>query len=281
MDVILYNPLSRNGKNNKLVLKLSRRLRKKGHTVEIKSLLEISNIEEYLKSVNPKARFIIVGGDGTLNHLANSIKDYDVKQEIYLFKGGTGNDFARSIKAKKKLVPIKKYLYNLPKISFNNKEYLFLNGVGLGIDGYVGHKLNEAAASKSRSNYLTITLSSFRTFNPGASVVTVDGKVIKIKKTWLVSVMNSQYFGGGMKIAPFANRNDETLQVVIVKGLSRLKLILLFPLIYRGWHRFIKKYVEIIEAKEVSVKFDEPNYMQVDGETFDNINEIKVKTANL
>ena len=41
---------------------------------------------------------------------------------------------------------IGKYLKNLPQVEVNGKKYLFLNGVGYGIDGYcceVGDKLRE------------------------------------------------------------------------------------------------------------------------------------------
>lgn len=278
MDIILYNPISRNGKNNRLVLRLARKLEKNGKSVEIKSLLEISNIANYLNSVNKRARFIIVGGDGTLNHLANAIKDIKIEQDIFLYRAGTGNDFARSIKTRKRLFSIKEYLYNLPTIEFNEKEYCFLNGVGLGVDGYVGHLVNEAAIKKNKGNYLAQALTAFKTFEPVGSTVIIDGVSRTYDKTWIVAVMNSKYFGGGMKIAPHANRSDNKLDVVVVKRVSRFKLFLIFPLIYIGWHRFFKKYVEIHKASDVTITFDRPNYMQIDGDTFDGISEIKVKT---
>ncbi|HHW79242.1 MAG TPA: hypothetical protein GX742_00410, partial [Acholeplasmataceae bacterium] len=75
MDIILYNPLSRNGKNYKAVLKLQKKLSKDNNQVIIKSLLEIADIEAYLKTVDSNSRFIIMGGDGTINNIANQIRN--------------------------------------------------------------------------------------------------------------------------------------------------------------------------------------------------------------
>ena len=40
---------------------------------------------------------ILCGGDGTLNIFVNDIKDMDVKNTIYYYASGSGNDFAKDI----------------------------------------------------------------------------------------------------------------------------------------------------------------------------------------
>lgn len=277
MDVILYNPISRNGKNDRLVLKLARKLRKKGRSVSVKSLLEIPDISAFLAKIDDRARFIIVGGDGTLNRLANEIKDFNIPQDIYLYRAGTGNDFARSLKSKKRLVSIKEHLYNLPKVTVEGKRYSFLNGVGIGLDGYIVHLVNESKFNKNKGNYLTKSLYALRKFQPIKSRVTIDGKVIETENTLLVSVMNSKFLGGGMRMAPHASREDDNLDVVIIKNVSRIKLFLLVPTIYLGWHRFIKKHVEIHKGKDINIEFLSPSYVQIDGESIKEVTEISAK----
>ncbi len=277
MDIILYNPLSRNGKNHKAVLKLQKRLLKSREHVKIKSVLEIPRIDEYLKSVNENARFIIMGGDGTLNRIANQIQNLDIKQDILMMRGGTGNDFARSLKIKNNLVSIKKYLYNLPKIKFDEKENVFLNGVGLGLDGNVVYKVNESSRTKSKRNYFLNTMSTIKNFKPMKTKVTLDNnEVITTDKTWFITVMNSKFFGGGMRIAPKADREVEDLDVIIVKKIPKILILLIFPIIYLGWHVLLTKYIEFHKTTNVKIETINPTYLQIDGEDYKDINTIEV-----
>lgn len=277
MDIILYNPLSRNGKNYKAVLKLQKKLSKDNNQVIIKSLLEIADIEAYLKTVDSNSRFIIMGGDGTINNIANQIRNLEIKQDVLMMRGGTGNDFARSLKINKKLVSIKQYFNDLPIIEYNGKELVFLNGVGLGLDGNVVYKVNESSRTKSKRNYFINALSTIKNFKPFKSKVIIDNElVIENDKTWFVSIMNSKYFGGGMKIAPKARREEKDLDVIIVRKIPRYLILILFPIIYLGLHVFLKRYVKIYKAKEVSVEIDQNTYLQIDGEDDNNIDKIKV-----
>lgn len=274
MDVILYNPLSRNGKSIEVVYQLKEKLEKKGRLVQIENLLTIKDVKTFLTSHLQCERFIILGGDGTLNRLVNEIRDIDIKQDIYLLKAGTGNDFLRSINPKNKndIVDIKKYLKNLPIIKFNNKEKLFLNGVGLGLDGYVCHELNISRNKKNKRNYFKNTFRAFKKYQPKKSKIILDEQhEIKIEKTWLVSVLNSKYLGGGMKFAPKADRLSEYLYVVIIKDAPKWLISLIFPLIYLGWHQNIKKYVEIHQVKKAEIIFEEPSFLQIDGEDYNEI----------
>ncbi|VEU81195.1 diacylglycerol/lipid kinase family protein [Haploplasma axanthum] len=275
MDIILYNPLSRNGKNIKLVNKLKKKLNKKGRIVDTINLLEITDIELFVTTNQNIDRFIIIGGDGTLNRLVNGIRGIDIKPGIFLYKAGTGNDFIRSLPGRKKgLIDVKDYLKKLPKVSFNNREMLFLNGVGLGLDGLVCHKVNNSKYKKNKFNYFRHALEAFREFVPRVSKVFIDGLEIQVDKTWFVSVMNSKYFGGGMKIAPKASRLNDTLEVVIIKKVPKFILLTIFPTIYLGWHTKLKKYVNIYKGKEVKVVFDQGVIMQIDGDDFTDIKEI-------
>lgn len=275
MFLILYNPISRNGANTSVVEKLARKMKRKHEEVRVLSLLEIEDSKEFLSSLDADTKIILVGGDGTLNRIANQIAGLEKIPEVYLYKAGTGNDFRRSIKKRGKITQIDQYLLNLPKVKYNKKQRYFLNGVGLGFDGLVCQIVEESKNKKTKRNFYASVFAALKQYQPIDCEVEVDGVTKKYKKAWLVSIMNSKYFGGGMKIAPKASRTDECLYTVIVHGISKHKLRLLFPLIYLGWHTKIKG-VTIIKGKEVIVKSNEPTYLQVDGDVVENLTEIKV-----
>lgn len=279
MDIILYNPLSRNGKSIDVVRKLEKILTKKNKEHITVNLLEIINIKEFISNYNEHDRFIIIGGDGTLNRLVNSIRGIEVRSEVFIYKAGTGNDFVRSLKVKNKnnLIDIKKYLENLPTVTIKDEELLFLNGIGLGIDGLVCHYVNNSRGKKNKYNYFKNALKGFKDYTPKISKVIIDGKEITVNKTWLVSVLNSKFLGGGMRFAPKADRTSDIMYVLIAQKAPRWIVGIIFPSIYLGLHKLFRRYVKLYPAKEVEIIFEQETYLQIDGEDFNSINSVVVK----
>lgn len=275
MFLILYNPFSRNGANTNVVEKVVRKMKRKNESVRVKSLLEIEDKKEFLEKLDPETKIIIVGGDGTLNRVANELRGIEKLPEIYLYKAGTGNDFRRSLRNKKKLTRIDQYLINLPEVSFRDENIVFLNGIGLGFDALVCHTVEESKKKKNKLNFFASVFKSLKNFEPFDFEVEINGERKRFENVWFVSIMNSKYFGGGMKIAPKADREKDTLEVVVISGISKFKLSLFFPLIYLGWHTGIKN-VKIFTGKDIKVYSDLPAYVQIDGEVYENILELNV-----
>jgi len=266
MDILLYNPLSRNGKNQKFIKKITEKLKKSGNEVVSYSILSIDNVNEFLESTNINDRIIIVGGDGTINRLANRIYDLEIKNELFMLQAGTGNDFIRSLKTKKWIVPINEHIKKLPKVSFNDQKRYFLNGSGAGLDGFIGHLVNNSKYKKNKLNYFRHAFEGFVKFHPISATINIDGKEIYEKKMWLASIMNAPYFGGGMKVAPMANRSDDKLVLVVLKNIPKWLLFLIFPTIYLGWHVIFKSFVDFYIGEKISIKYDQPTYLQIDGD---------------
>lgn len=277
MNVILYNPLSQSGGSEKDALKLVKKLNKQKQSSQLIDLLTIKDINDFIYRHRKAKRIILVGGDGTLNHIVNNLATLDFAPRLYLYSGGTGNDFARSIKAKKKLVDIKNYFKDLPEITFNGETRKFINGVGLGLDGLVVNKVNNSKFKNNKFNYFRHTLEAFKEHRADDLEIYLDGEKKEFKKTWLCSIMNTKYFGGGMKIAPKASRESSELDLVIVMRANKFLLFLLFPFIYLGWHTIFKRYVKVIKTKEVKIVYKNAKMMQIDGEGYQNIKEIIVK----
>lgn len=269
MYLILYNPISRNGANIEVVTKLVKKMRKKHENVESLSLLEIEDPKSFIETLDNDTKIILVGGDGTLNRIANQVIGIEKLPEVYLYKAGTGNDFRRSIKERGKIVRIDQYLTNLPQSEFENKKVAFLNGVGLGFDGYVCYLVEGSKNNKTKLNFFVNVFKALKSFKPSDFEVEVDGVNKQYKKAWFVTIMNSKYLGGGMKMAPKAKRENQDLHVIIVHGVTKAKIFTLFPLIYLGWHTKIRG-VELLRGNKIKVKAATPAYVQVDGEVYAN-----------
>lgn len=266
MDILLFNPLSRNGRKEKFIKSIVDHLEGKGNKVSTQNLLDITDVKAFLETLDPHDRLILVGGDGTLNRLANKIYDLEYPNPLYMYQAGTGNDFIRSLKTKEKVVLIKPYLKDLPTVTYENQNQYFLNGAGAGLDGFIGYLVNHSKYKKNKLNYFRHAFEGFAKFKPIEATVTYDGISVSEKKMWFVSVMHAPYFGGGMKIAPKASRNERSLYVVMVKKIPKWLLIFIFPTIYLGWHVIFRRYVSIKRVDHVSIKFEKDTYLQIDGD---------------
>lgn len=215
-------------------------------------------------------KLIIAGGDGTLNHFINDTDGMDIRNEVYFYPTGTGNDFLASVGEEKgKLIPLNSFLENLPTVTVNGKDYKFINGVGYGIDGYcceVGDKIRET--SDKPINYTSIAIKGLLFhFKPVNAKVTVDGKVHRFKKVWLAPTMFGRFYGGGMIPTPDQKREDGTISTMVYHGCGKLKALMLFPSIFKGEHVKHNEVVTVFKGHHVRVEFDRPTALQIDGET--------------
>lgn len=226
----------------------------------------------FLAKLKKDDDIVISGGDGSLNKLVN-IFDFDkIDNKVYLHKAGNGNDFLRDInELKEDIVEITPYLKKLPKVSLDNgKEVKYINGVGFGVDGMVCVESDKLKAKgKKKINYtsLSIKLLLFKYKKARAKVV-VDGKEYNYKRVFIASAMNGKYYGGGMKEAPTQDRCGDKISVIVWHNFSRLGALMNFSKIFTGDHVKKTKKLAVLEGKDVTITFDRPTDLQIDGESF-------------
>lgn len=278
MNYLLYNPLSQNGQN---VGKIKEIEEQYGGNVEKISVLEDEKYERVLSSVTGEDEILLVGGDGTLNHFVNRLKGKTLPCKIYFNAKGTGNDFFNDVKEKTvgDKILINDMIVNLPRVIVNGEEKFFVNGIGFGIDGYcceVGDRITERGKV---ADYTAIAIKGllFHYKTPNATI-TVDGVAKTYKKVWLAPTMKGRFYGGGMMVAPKQNRFDEerTVTSVVMYGSGKLKTLVVFPSIFKGEHVKHSEMVEVRKGKRVTVEFDRPTALQIDGETVLNVTKYEV-----
>lgn len=280
--IALYNPYADNGngKENAEMLTIASAL----DEFEYVDITTINNYEKFFSETPVETRIVLCGGDGTLNRFINDTKKIRIKQKLYYHPCGSGNDFARDVGTGENLIPLEEYIKNLPVVCVNGKEYRFINAVGFGIDGYcceTGDKLR-AKKPKKKINYTSIAVKGLLFhYRPTRAIVTVDGKKTFYKKVWLSPTMFGKYYGGGMMPAPKQARTSVhgTTSVMVFHGCGKLKTLCVFPSIFKGEHIKHKKNISILSGHAITVKFQKPRTLQIDGETITNVTEYTVKSA--
>lgn len=280
---VLYNPLAGNGKGENAAKKLKELLN--GDELTFTDMTKVSDYRALFASMPEDERVIVSGGDGTLNRFINDTEEIAFANPVYYYATGSGNDFLKDIGGNvgDKPVCIDKYLKALPTVDVKGKSYRFINGIGYGIDGYcceVGDKLRET--SDKPINYAGIAIKGLLFhYHPTSATVIVDGVEHKYKKVWLAPTMNGRYYGGGM--IPTAKQDrlnkEHTVSVMVYYGSGKIKSLAVFPSIFKGEHVNHREMVEVLSGKEITVRFDSPAALQVDGETIIGVTEYSVRTG--
>ncbi len=273
MTYVLYNPLSDNG-NGKVNAEKIRALMPS----EEPEFLDITETDtlKFLTDVSPDDRVVVSGGDGTIHYLVNQLGGNAPSHTIYYYPSGSGNDFTADVRGgKNELLLLDPYIKNLPTVRVSGRELMFLNGVGYGIDGYCCEEGDKQRQKSDKPiNYAAIAVKGMLfKFRPRGAVIVVDGVKHEYRHVWLAPTMNGRFYGGGMNVAPGQDRlnPERKLTVIVMHCPGKLKTLMAFPSIFKGEHVLKKDIVDVLTGNEITVTFDKPTPLQVDGETFTNV----------
>lgn len=281
---VLYNPHANNETGEEEAKKLSAL-----YGEENLEYVDVTGIVDYkskLAEIPEEQGIILCGGDGTLNRFANE-GGADLKREVLYYSTGSGNDFLRDLGMEKGCEPfaINDFMKDLPTVTVNGEERYFINGVGYGIDGYCCEVADQLRGKTTKPiNYTGIAIKGLLFhYKPTNAVVTIDGKEYNFKKVWIAPTMNGVYYGGGMMPTPKQDRLnvERKVSTMIFHGSGKLKTLMIFPSLFKGEHVKKEKNVIVFEGKEVTVKFDRPVALQIDGETVLGVPEYTVKTKKI
>jgi len=238
----------------------------------LRSTLKIENFNDFLDKNTQITDILYLGGDVYINYLINNVDLTRIKQNIYLAKSGSGNDFLRSLSR------INSGSITIGEAVTNQGTRRFINGAGIGIDSLVCHYV-DSDAKKNKLSYFINFFRAIIKYHRKDFTVTVDGVKHEYHKGYFVAVQNGKFFGGGMKVAPNANITNDDFVICVAHNLNSFIVQILFMTIYMGVHKYIKKRIDFLKGKEISIKVSEPYYFQTDGELTESVDEITIKKA--
>lgn len=282
MTYLLFNPLANNSKGEQDARMWASDNNAK---CEFKSLLEISDMKAFFDGLGEDDDVILTGGDGTLNRFANDVYGYGFKNPVFYVKCGSGNDFYRDNEkyAKDGRIDLRPFLKDLPLVTVNGIQRRFLNGIGYGIDGETCRigDIQRATSDKPVSYSKIAIRLLLGSYKLKKANVTVDGRTSKFENVWMASTMKGRFYGGGMMVAPAQDRfnKEGTVSVVALYKKSRLITLMRFPSLNKGEHVNKKDWVTVQTGKKVTVSFDQPCALQIDGDVIENVLTYSVETG--
>ena len=134
-NLILYNPYSGRGLFEKKLFILKEKLENRGEVVDVyytegeKSLISKSFCDGMIYD-----RFIVIGGDGTLNEVINGLMRLDNKPAVLYIPNGTVNDVGHALGLSKNINKILKLLDSEPVLKdigkINNRFFSYVTAAG-------------------------------------------------------------------------------------------------------------------------------------------------------
>lgn len=199
---------------------------------------------------------IAVGGDGTIHEVVNGLmaakSESGSTAQLAIIGQGTGGDFRKSLGIEHRLDRYIDAIASGRQRAIDvglfrgggKSEHYFVNilsaGMGGLVDRYVadGSRLFGGTAAyftasfralvNARLGHLRVTV----THDDGAGAKTTEHLV----RSYMIAICNGRWFGGGMKVAPMAEVDDGTFDIIALGATSKLGFALTSGSIYSGKH---------------------------------------------
>ncbi|MFH1213939.1 MAG: diacylglycerol kinase family protein [Candidatus Neomarinimicrobiota bacterium] len=272
--LLVYNPFAGHQRAQKILPEVESYFEQKNVEFDLK----MTDYHEHGITLVKEADFekydavVAAGGDGTLFEVVNGYFQNPSTHRIPIgvLPVGTGNAFARDLALEstqwKEAIDIiclnKPRKVDVGKFLTHGQTYYYLNILGL---GFVSDVTATAHKIKAIGNF-AYTVGVFhqtlflRTFE---ARIEIDGQLIE-RDCIFIEISNTRYTANFL-MAPAAEIDDGKLDVTILKGLSRIKLLKSFPKIFTGEHVNLDE-VETYQARHIKIITDTPKILTPDGE---------------
>lgn len=280
---VIVNPASGRGEGEKCgrkIISLKEEFIQRGIELNIvfTSLIGKNTVTNLAKEAVEKKypRVIVVGGDGTINEVVNSIVGSNISFGI--IPAGSANDFSKALQIPKNIrealntALFGKFTYvDLGKVN----EKFFINGVSFGFDAQIAQFLT---ALKRKCHFLpgevAYSIAFFRALfprfeYPKIRILFSEGEETRnIEKiTTILAIVNNPYYGNMFRIVPETSLTDGLLDLCWIERMRGIKILSRFNKPLLGVHPKLAG-VNIFKLPSLNICSSAKLVCQVDGEIF-------------
>ena len=252
---LLTNPTSGKGKGRRTAAIALPRLKEAGFEVqELVGDHAADALDLARQAVADGVESLVVcGGDGMVHLAVQAVAGTGTN--LGIIPGGTGNDVARYFDIPRNdpqaaadiVVGSRVRSVDLARAGAT----YFVTVMAAGFDSKVNERANAMAWPKGQMRYNLATLAELRVFQPLPYTLVLDGEEHRLD-AMLVAVGNGASFGGGLRITEGAVLDDGLLDVVVIRPMSKRKLVASYPRLFTGTIAEIPEYEHHL-VKEVTV----------------------------
>lgn len=271
---VVVNPVAGGGRMRALWPDIHARLAERFDSVELRETRAPGEAAALARdlALDGLPLVIAAGGDGTVSETVDGLLQARGEQgstaDLGIIPVGTGSDLARGLgiggepaALVARIAGSKGHAIDAGRVAFVDDHGAlatrhFINIASLGVSGPTDRAVNAAKSGGRMSGkmvFLWHTVRELIRYRFQQVRVTVDDGPPLEATIALVAAANGRYFGGGMMIAPDAAIDDGQLEVIVVRGASKLKLISDLRLVYSGAHKALASCT-FLRGKKVLVE---------------------------
>lgn len=262
--IFLVNPAAQSGQAAQIWQSFAKYLEQSQLDYQVKISKNAKDIYDWAylwqKHDSASSTLVIFGGDGSLNEAVNGQLATGVAKiaPIAYIPAGSGNDFARAnhlLKAQQPAAIIPQLVAKIEQglateldiaqvfdRTQKTTEY-FVNNLGIGFDAATVAATNDSTIKRFLNRlhlgqlaYFVTLFSVLRTQDTFGVTLRVDGKLVQMNKSYLLTFSNHPYFGGGVKIMPDADSTDGKLDLIVIEKNNMWQLLSTLVSVLKGKH---------------------------------------------
>ena len=212
------------------------------------------HLKIFLEKTPDCSGVIAVGGDGLMHIILQVVVPFQIPFTI--IPAGTGNDFVRTLGW-----DLEKIDSQLNRVVTTNPSPINLGLVdgewfgavlSTGFDSVVNERANTMQWPKGPMKYNAAIALELPRFTPRHYEIILDDRTISTE-AMLIAVANGRSYGGGMLVCPNANISDDLFDVMVLRPVTKLEFIKVFPRVFAGTH-VSHPAVEIVRSRSVRIE---------------------------
>lgn len=283
---IIINPTAGHGRAGRLARRLLRIVRTSGIPAEILRTTGPGDATRLARLAQGET-VIAVGGDGTLNEVANGLQE---GRALGIVPAGSGNDLIKSL-------PIPRDPVSAMYVALGGRveridagrieavteqdgaqrgsERLFLNGVGVGFDAAVAVRKERIPFLRGTPQYAIAVLQTLRHFEAPFFHYDLDS-VSGNSHRLLIAIGNGKCAGGGFYLTPDASIDDGLFDVCAIEAVRIKTVLKLMPRVMHATHMHLP-IVRMLRTASLVLRSESAFPVHADGEIIGTaVRELKI-----
>jgi YegS/Rv2252/BmrU family lipid kinase len=263
---LIINPISGVGSKDKIPDLIASNCLERGISMEVLKTGYAGHAKELtLRAIDGGADCVVaVGGDGTVNEIAQNLLYSDVV--LGIIPRGSGNGLARELNIPMDLKGAVDVIFSghtsiIDACKAN--ERVFFCTCGVGFDAAIS---KEFAKEKHRGSltYVKDIVESYLDYKPEVYELNIDSHTLK-EKAFMITCANASQYGNNAFIAPNADIHDGEIDITILSPFNTLDI---GPLAIQLFTKTIDKNSKIktLRAKKAQIIRQKAGVMHIDGE---------------
>ncbi|APG59751.1 diacylglycerol/lipid kinase family protein [Christiangramia salexigens] len=276
--LLVVNPISGDIEKDKIISEVQHQLARKNasyHYFKTKGENDIKDIRSLVEKEKID-RVIVAGGDGTINMVAEAIKDFDLS--LGIIPAGSANGLALNLNIPKILarqveVALGDNYIDLDILCLNDIICLHMSDLGINAELIENY---DASSFRGKFGYLIQSVPTLikSEYPYRFNIRTENGE--RSEDAVLLGVANANKYGTGANVNPKGEPDDGVFEILIFKKLNFMEILKTL----RNEVELDPSIVEIIPAREAHISCKKPVAFQIDGEFIGKETSIDIKILN-